>query len=224
MRSKSSTYIPALRFNWLTSFYDPIIRLTMREMTFKRELLRQIHIKKSYRVLDLGCGTAVLTIMIKQAHPDADVVGLDGDPSVLAIAKEKVNKARLQIAFHEGMAFELPYPEGTFDRVVSSLMFHHLTHENKLRALKEVYRVLRFDGELLVADFGKPHTPLMYPASLIVQHLEEASDNVKGLLPQMFRDAGFHQIAQLNQYSTLLGTVSLFRACKLEISPSSPIS
>ena len=136
-------YIPALRYNCLTALYDPILRWTMRESVFKRRLVEQARIERGHRVLDLGCGTATLTLLLQQKHPGAQVVGLDGDPKVLEIARGKAARAGIPIVLDRGMAFELPYADGCFHRVLSSLLFHHLTQENKLRALREVFRVLR---------------------------------------------------------------------------------
>lgn len=207
-------YIPAFRFGWLTALFDPFIRWTMPESAFKRRLVQQAQIQSGQRVLDLGCGTATLTILMKQIHPEAQVVGLDGDPKVLEIARAKIAQAGLDIALDEGMAFQLPYPDRSFDRVLSSLLFHHLTPENKARTLREVFRVLKPDGELHVADLGKPSNALMYSISLIMRRLEEAKDNVKGLLPLMFRDAGFEQVREPARYATIFGTLSLYGALK----------
>ena len=206
-------YIPALRFEWLTPLYDPVM-LLMRESTFKRSLVEQANIKNGYRILDLGCGTATLTILIKKAYPGAEVTGLDGDPKILEIAKTKVAKAGLDISLDRGMSFELPYPDRSFDRVVSSLVFHHLTREDKIRTSKEIFRVLSPGGELHVADFGKPHNALMYLISLVFRHLEEAGDNIRGLLPGMFLEAGFDRVEETDRYSTVFGTLSLYRAGK----------
>lgn len=206
-------YIPALNSGWLTPLYDPVM-LLMRESTFKRALVGQANIKNGYRVLDLGCGTATLTILIKKAYPGAEVTGLDGDPKILEKARTKVAKAGLGISLDTGMSFELPYPDRSFDRVVSSLVFHHLTMENKARTFKEIFRVLRSGGELHVADFGKPHNALMYLISLVFRHLEEAGDNIRGLLPGMFRKAGFDLVEETARYSTVFGTLSLYRARK----------
>lgn len=210
-------YIPALRYDWLTFLYDSLLRLTMRELTIKNHLLEQARIEKSHRVLDLGCGTATLTLMIKSAQPEAEVVGLDGDPRILKIAKVKVAKAGLDIALDQGMAFDLPYPDHSFDRVLSSLLFHHLTREDKVSTLAEVFRVLRPGGELHVADFGKPQNASMYLVSLVVQRLEQASDNVKGLLPGMFCRAGFQEVQETDRYTTIFGTLSLYRARKPDV-------
>jgi ubiquinone/menaquinone biosynthesis C-methylase UbiE len=188
----------------------------MHETTFKRHLVEQAGITKGHRVLDLGCGTATLILLIKKVHPDAEVVGLDGDAKVLEIARAKSADAGMDIALDYGMAFELPYPEHSFHRVLSSLLLHHLTRENKLCTLREAFRVLHPGGEMHIADFGKPHNVLMYSVSLIVRWLEEAADNVKGLLPKMFADAGFEEIRESARFMTLFGTLSLYRARKPE--------
>ena len=66
MNSKFDHYIPALSYHGLTSGYDSVLQWTMREDAFKRRLVQQAHIEPGYRVLDLGCGTATLTLLIKQ--------------------------------------------------------------------------------------------------------------------------------------------------------------
>ncbi|MDQ3253887.1 MAG: hypothetical protein M3R15_08275 [Acidobacteriota bacterium] len=74
---KADSYIPALSHDWLTPLYDSLIRWTMPESTIKRRLIEQSSIMSGHRVLDLGCGTATLTLLIKRTHPEATVVGLD---------------------------------------------------------------------------------------------------------------------------------------------------
>ena len=74
----------------------------MREETFKRMLISQANIQPDMKVLDLGCGTGILTLMIKRAHPEANVTGLDGNPQVLKIAREKFHG--LHIQWDEGLA------------------------------------------------------------------------------------------------------------------------
>lgn len=216
MNRKSDKFIPALKFAWLTPLYDSIMQLTMRELTIKRRLVEQMNIERGHRVLDIGCGTATLTIMIKKIYPDAEVVGLDIDPEILDIARSKVAEAGVVIKLDQGSAVELPYPDRSFDRVVSSLVIHHLKHEDKIRAFKEMFRILRPGGELHVADFGKPHNAAMWLVSLLMRWFEEVSDNIKGLLPEMFRQAGFEEIEETARYTTIFGTLSLYKVRKPE--------
>ena len=217
MSKDRSSYIPALRYEWLTGFYDTVMSRLLREVIFKRALVQQARVVKAHRVLDLGCGTATLTLLIKQTHPAAEVTGLDGDPKALEIAREKIAKSGLTIRLDEGMSFNLPYPDNSFDRVFSSLIFHHLTREDKERTLKEVYRVLRPGGELHVADWGKASNMLMRTAFFVVQLLDgfkTTSDNVNGLLPNFFRKADFHSVQQTARYQTMFGTLALYKASK----------
>ena len=214
MNDKRDNYIPPLTFNRLTSIYDPLTRRTLREETFKRTLIRKAQIEDGSRVLDLGCGSATLTLMIKQTSPEVEIRGLDADRNILEIARGKIKKARLGIKLDQGMAYNLPYPDNSFDYVVSSLLFHHLTQENKVRAMAEAWRVLRSGGEFHLADFGKPGNILMFLISLFMRHLEEMGDNIKGLLPEMASSAGFNPVEEYAGFMTVLGTVSLVRACK----------
>lgn len=218
MEKKVAHYVPALSFDWLTPMYDLAIRLTMPEATIKRQVVEQSRIRNGHRVLDLGCGTATLTLLIKSIHPEAKVWGLDGDPRILKIARKKVEKAGIEITLNEGMSYELPYPDESFDRVLSSLFFHHLTSEDKERTLHEVRRVLRAGGELHVADFGKPQNALMRVASLPWRTFDgkTTGDNYKGRLPELFRGAGFGEVCETARYMTMFGTLSLYGARKVK--------
>jgi len=210
-------YIPALKYGCLTPLYDPLIRWTLRESTFKRQLLKQARIERGHRVLDLGCGTGTLTLLIKSYYPRADVVGLDGDPKVLEIARAKATRAGLDVTLDNGIAYELPYADESFDRVISSLLFHHLTRENKERTLKKTFRVLRRGGQLHVADWGKAQNMLMRTAFLLVQMLDgfvTTADNVRGFLPELIRAAGFESVRESARYMTIVGTLSLYEARK----------
>src|SRR6185369_12984335 len=92
-------------------FYDSVIRWTMPELKIKHQLIRQVRIKRDERVLDLGCGTATLTLLTKTLHGDASIVGIDGDPKILAIASRKAKEQGVDVTFDHGMAFSLPYDD-----------------------------------------------------------------------------------------------------------------
>lgn len=217
MKTKRESYIPALRFHWLTRWYDPLIQWGMREAAFKGHLVRQARVQSGQQVLDLACGTGTLTLMIKQTQPAAQVTGLDADPEILAIAREKAARQGVHLAFDKGMSYDLPYPDRSFDHVFSSLFFHHLTREKKRKTLNEVYRVLRPGGGLHIIDFAQPHNRWMRVAFLSVQLLdgfEPTRDHVSGLLPHFIEDAGFQAVRETARFSTILGTLRAYSAQK----------
>jgi SAM-dependent methyltransferase len=211
----TESYIPALRLHLLTRLYDPAIRLTTREGTFKRRLLAQADPSPGDRVLDLGCGTGTLALMVKERVSGAAVVGLDADREILAIARRKAQEAGVEITFDEGLSTGLPYEDGSFDLVLTSLFFHHLRRDAKERTATEIARVLRPGGELHVADWGAPSDPLMWLAFGIVRlgdGLEPTRDNAAGRLPAIFEGAGLAGAYETDRLRTVFGVLSLFRA------------
>jgi SAM-dependent methyltransferase len=208
-------YIHALRFRWLNRLYDPLLRLT-KEDRLKGLLVEQLA-PGARRILDVGCGTATLTILLKQRHPQAEVVGLDGDADILALARRKIAGAGVAVELRQGMAWDAPFAPQSFDRIVSSLVFHHLTTEDKRRTLRALRELLVPGGELHVADWGKAQNPLMRAAFLAVQLLdgfETTRDNVRGRLPVLMEEAGFSEVEETHREMTPLGTLSLVRAVR----------
>lgn len=212
---KQQSYIPALAYRSLTGLYDPLVRITTRERRFKAALLQQARLRAGQQVLDLACGTATLTIAAKRMQPRADITGVDGDPDILARARVKAAKAEAELKFDESLSQHLPYADSSFDVVLSSLFFHHLDRENKLATLSEVWRVLKPGAELHIADWGKAANPLMRVLFLIVQMLDgfaTTTDNVAGRLPEFLRASGFKEVEETQRFSTVLGTLALYRA------------
>ena len=119
MTETNEEYIPALSYRFLTPFYDLIQKYVVRDVRYKSLLIAQANIQPGHRALDLGCGTGTLAIMVKQAQPAADVVGLDADPDMLKVAKYKSAQLKAPVKFDVGFTNKLPYPDESFDRVLS---------------------------------------------------------------------------------------------------------
>ncbi len=210
-------YVPALRFKVFTRFYDPVVRFTTRERVVKQALIRNAAVPKNATVVDIGCGTGTLTIWLKQQYPDARVIGVDADPEILAFARNKASVAAADVEFVESNATDLPFNDGSAERVVSSLFFHHLQPADKGRALTEALRILCDSGELHVSDWGAPANIVMRALFFPVRLLDGFSntrENVEGLLPALAEDAGAQRVDQHCSYNTIFGTLRLFRAVK----------
>lgn len=209
------TFVPALRFGWFTPAYDGVVRWTVRESTFKRALSDQADVRRGDRVLDLGCGTGTLALRIAAAVPDAVVTGVDADPTVLEIARKKGDTASVRLRLDRARAEELPYPDSSFDCVVSSLFFHHLPRSTKRRALAEVLRVLVPGGRFHVADWGRGETMfdrLLFLPVRALDGFDNTRENAEGTLMGLVRESGFECVAETRRLRTAFGTVLLFRA------------
>jgi len=216
-KSFESKYVPALRFHWLTPYYDVIVGVTTRETTFKYALINQANIKPGNQVLDLASGTGTLSLWIKKHQPQAIVTGIDGDENILSLAIRKAHKENLSVKFEKALSYNLPFPDSHFDRVVSSLFFHHLAWEDKLKTAKEIFRVLKPGGELHIADWGKAQNILMRGLFFFIQILDgfkNTQDNISGKLIPLFEESGFINVKQQNTFSTIFGTMSLYCSVK----------
>jgi ubiquinone/menaquinone biosynthesis C-methylase UbiE len=162
-------------------------------------------------VLDLGCGTGTLTILVKRLYPDTEVYGLDGDPKVLAIAERKAKQAGVALTLEQGLSYQLPYPAECFDRVLSSLMLHHLTHTDKLRTLHEVRRVLKPGRLLAIVDLGEPSSWWSTRVAALFHHREQSRDNLEGQIVHLLAEAGFLGAERCGQHGTVIGNLSFYR-------------
>ena len=182
-------------------------------------LLLQLNIKEEEALLDFGCGTGSLAIAVKRKFPRSIVHGIDVDENVLRLARQKVDKSNLSVALKVCDGRVLPYTEGKFDKVISSLVFHHLDWEGKLEALQEIFRVLKVGGELHIVDFGKAtsvFTRLLFLPVQLIDGFVNTVDNIEGKLPKIMARAGFTNIYEEESFPTWLGTVSFYRALKAD--------
>lgn len=214
--SSSPHFIPALGADWLTPFYDAFARI-LGERKFKRRLVQLAGIGAEQDVLDLGCGTGTLLLLARDLCPQARLTGLDIDARILSIARRKITDVEADISLQQGSATAPPFAPASFDRILSTLMLHHLTTAQKRQALAAAHGLLRAGGELHVADWGKPQNLLMRIASIgfrLADGGETTMPHLRGELPGLIRDAGFADVAETESWMTPFGTLAFVRARK----------
>ena len=135
-------------------FYDLVTWLMTfgREPGIRRMTIELAGIKEGERVLDVGCGTGTLAIAARRpAGPAGEAHGIDPSAEMIAVAREKAAKAGVDAQFQTAVMEKLPFPDGHFDLVLSSLMLHHLPADVKRAGFAEVSRVLKPGGRFLAA-------------------------------------------------------------------------
>lgn len=215
---EQAKYIPALRFKWLTPLYDFLINSTMPEKKIKRALIETATIPAGVKILDFGCGTGTLTIMVKEIYPGAKVTGIDVDKEILDKAIQKVKEKKLDIFLLDYDGKHLPFQRNAFDRVISCLVFHHLDTDTKQNMLAEIFRVLNKDGQLLIADFGRSKSWVQRTLFNLIRSLDgfKSTDaNAKGLLPKLISEAGFENVTIKKRFKTMFGEVQVISAEKM---------
>lgn len=192
--------------------YDPLVRL----MGFGRagqELISQANIEPGHCVLDIGCGTGTLIVMLKRQYSTVQVVGLDPDSKALRRARNKAMRAGVSVQLEHGFADELPYGERSFDRVFSSFMFHHLDEQERERTSREVLRVLKPGGSFHLLDFVTDDTAHGFFERLFGGHALMKTNTNERILTLVSR-AGFTNVAKVKDGTMLFGLMrmSYFRA------------
>lgn len=213
MDDAERSFIPAFGKRWLLPLYDPFLWLLGADAA-KRPLIEQAQIQSGFRVLDIGCGTGTMAVLIKRTHPATDVVGIDPDPDALAVCKRKTNRAGLAIEFDRGFADHMPYADATFDRVFSSFMFHHLTAEEKSATLGEIRRVLKAGASLHLLDFVRAHGTESKSGEhgLSVHRRGTLAELVEGRMTAIMDEAGFVDAKEVSRGKNFLGPIAYYRA------------
>ena len=155
--------------------------------------------------------------MAKSKNPNTKFTGVDIDPKVREIALHKLNKQNISIQLDLYNGATLPYLDNQFDKIYSCLVFHQLDAETKLNCLRELNRILKPNGKLIIADWGKASNKLMRFTFGFVQLLDgfkTTNDNVKGLIPTFIKNSNFLNVATTKSINTIIGTFSYYTATK----------
>ena len=211
MTKSERPFLPAAGHDLFLPIYDPLTKLLGMDRR-RQALVEQADLAPRQRVLDVGCGTGSLAILIKKQYPTIDVVALDPDPKALERARRKTNRAGVSIRFDRGFASALGYADQTFDRVLSSMMFHHLPDDDRLPALQEIRRVLKPGGRLELLDFGGPDSGRHGAAGRLLHSHRRLRGNAPPAVLRVMADAGFAEARAVRTESTLIGRLEFYQA------------
>lgn len=208
------TFTPAMGRFGSGRLFD-LVAMATRERLWRPLIVMYAAPRAGDRIVDVGCGTGSLAVLLNRVAPDADVIGVDPDPAMLAVAAGKNGS----IDWREGMGdqlVELLGPESV-DTVVSSLVLHQCPMPVKQAILASMFAALRSGGRLVIGDYGLQRNPLMRNGFRIVQFVdgkEDTQPNADGVLPDLITAAGFARVREAEVISTVSGSISIYVAEK----------
>jgi len=213
---KNDKYIPALSFDFLSAYYDQVIKKVMPE-GFRDMLIQKAGILPNETILDFGTGTAEAAILIKKQIPTTTVTGLDVDQKILNIAERKIKNKNLHIQLVAYNGNDFPFNDNCFDKVVSCLVLHHLSPDNKRKVFSEIFRVLKTGGKIYIADWGLERNKIKAKLLNYFKYfnvLKYIVEQGKGMLPQYILNAGFKNVIETGYLKTRTGTLCYYKAEK----------
>lgn len=197
-------------------FFDTVVAMT-RERLWRGLTVMHLAPRPGDAILDVGCGTGSLALLVARVEPQATITGLDPDPEILAVARGKDADARVRWLTGMGDALVDSVGAESMDAVTSSLVLHQCPLAVKRAILASMFAVLRPGGRLVIADFGLQRTPLMRLAFRFVQFADGKTDtqpNADGVLPELISDAGFVDVREAEVVPTVTGSLSVYVARK----------
>lgn len=164
MKGPDAKKIEAL-FDSIAPDYDRLNHLLSLgvDLSWRRRALKHIvEADRPQQILDIACGTGDFSIAIcRKANPSTTVTGLDLSEGMLKVMEEKVAKAGLKgrISAEQGNSEQMRWPDGSFDR--ATIAFGIRNFENREAALREIFRVLRPGGRLVILELSVPSNPII---------------------------------------------------------------
>jgi ubiquinone/menaquinone biosynthesis C-methylase UbiE len=216
----SAEFTPAAGRFAPTFLYDSGVALLTREAVWRSELLTRLAPVSGDTILDVGCGTGSLAILLKQARPDAHIMGLDPDPQALAIAKRKAEAAGVHIEWQHGFARDAAN-FGAFDKVVSSLVFHQVPLDGKRSGIAAMFAAAKPEGLVCIVDYAAQGQWLMRQAFRFIQMIDGRTNtqpNADGFIERELARIMGQIVAPAYTLNTPTGTISLF--CETKNQPA----
>ena len=202
---EQAVHTHGMTMDWAAPFYDVYCGAVGLGQGFREQTLQVAAIHPGEKILDVGCGTGVLTRLAGEAAgPAGSAIGIDPAQHMIRVAQENAQRLGSRAEFKAAAIEQLPFENARFDVALSSLMLHHLPPDVKQQGLREVYRVLKPGGRFVVVDFYRPANPLWWLVAWPFLYMHTTSDNFHERFPVFFQEAGFEQVEMRGRRAGIL--------------------
>jgi len=206
---RDETYYIAKTFDYMAKRYDRSVEKKFG-LEFYSLAAKSAGVKEGDKVLDAGCGTGTLALMLKkQVGNNGLVAGIDVSSGMLKQAKIKSDKENLLIDFRVASIEKIPFSDNFFDLVTSTWVVHQLSLPLKKKGLKEIFRVLRPGGHFLLVDLHRITNPWRAFFNFPFYWWSEGYKiHVQGKLPDLLTETGFTEVKIMNRIRDKIDYIS----------------
>lgn len=201
--------------DWLAPYYDWVCRTAGIGQSFRRKTIAHAQLRRGEEVLDIGCGTGVLTRLAAGAvGPDGDVLGVDPASDMIRLARIGGHEDRSTARFEPAAIENLPAAAESVDVALLSFVIHCLPSDLKRTGLREVWRVLKPGGRVIVVDLDQPTNAAVRVLLSPFLVSEFFGDHLKGLIPELLRGVGFERVTELDRWRSVVRTWVAYKPMK----------
>lgn len=139
--------------------YDRLLKVLLkgRENLLRENTLQFANLQPGEKVLDIGCGTGLLSIMAKsKVGEKGTIIGIDASKEMVEYASNRAKEQQISVQFETGIMQALQFEANSFDVVFCSLVLHHIPKPLRLKGIQECFRILKPNGRLILLEFKPP--------------------------------------------------------------------
>jgi ubiquinone/menaquinone biosynthesis C-methylase UbiE len=165
-----------------------------------------LQLRAGDQVLDVGCGTGRLAMVFSErVGATGSVSGIDPAAEMIKRASSRARKSGVPVSFQVAFAQDLPFADGSFDAVACTLALHHVAEDDQLTAVREMYRVLKPSGRLLIAEFHQGPGRRRRPGPRWLRH---SGEDMLDKALQLVSASGFTDVASGSTNLGWLGKIT----------------
>lgn len=196
-----------------------LFKAMVRDKSWQEPLITSLSPAPNSRVLAFGPGSAWIAVTLALRFPEAVFVGVDPDSNAVDKARRRTTRRLMRNVslVHAPLHARLPFNAAAFEKAVCVLTFHDQSPEDKIQLAKELIRVLRRGGTLLLAEYDKPDKPgedRILRLDRYVLGASVAESHITGRWTEFLAKAGFSSIRRESSQSIGIGRISVVKARK----------